>query len=93
MRRGPRSVRPYRPQGKLPAGLALTLNNLVHGLAAGMIQLSLALTTSFVVIFSILALWLGTLTGCSLGSRWLGRLAGPVSGLLLIFVGFYEIFF
>ncbi len=76
-----------------PLGLAVTLNNLVYGLAAGLMGLSPALTTCFVIIFSIFSLWLGLRAGCSLGHRWLGRLAGPVSGLLLIFVGIYEIFF
>lgn len=76
----------------LPLGLAVTLNNLVYGLAAGLMGLNPALTTCFVVVFSIFSLWLGLAVGCSLGYRWLGRLAGPVSGLLLIFVGIYSIF-
>ncbi len=77
----------------LPLGLAVTLNNLVYGLAAGLMGLSPALTTCFVVTLSIFSLWLGLAVGCSLGYRWLGRLAGPASGLLLIFVGIYSIFF
>ena len=74
-------------------GMALTLNNLVNGAAAGMLGLSVSLVTSFVAIFSILAIWAGRSAGRSLGYRWFGHLAGPVSGLLLIFVGIYEIFF
>jgi putative sporulation protein YtaF len=40
-------------------GLGLTLNNLVNGVAAGMMGLSLSLVTFFTVLFSILAIWLG----------------------------------
>ncbi len=74
----------------LPLALALTLNNLVNGLAAGIMALSPALTTLFVIILSIPTIWLGTRTGCSIGYRWLGRLAGPVSGIMLIAVGILE---
>ena len=72
-------------------GLALTLNNLVNGLAAGIMGLSPTLTTLLVMVFSIPTIWLGIRTGCSLGYRWLGRLAGPVSGVLLVVVGILEI--
>ncbi|OPY77248.1 MAG: manganese efflux pump MntP [Syntrophorhabdus sp. PtaU1.Bin153] len=74
-------------------GLALTFTNLVSGLAAGLMGLSVALTTFFAVIFNFAAMWFGIRAGCSVGYRWLGHLAGPLSGLLLISVGVYEIFF
>ncbi len=73
-------------------GSALTLNNLVNGLAAGLLGLSPVITTCFVVILSVLALWVGISAGCSVGYRWLGRLAGPVSGFILIFVGICSLF-
>ena len=74
-------------------GVALTLNNLVNGVAAGMLGLSVSLVTSFVTIFSILAIWAGRSAGRSLRYRWIGTITGPVSGLLLISIGVYEIFF
>ena len=74
-------------------GVALTLNNLVNGVAAGMLGLSLSLVTSFVAIFSIIAIWAGRSAGRSLRYRWIGNITGPVSGLLLISIGIYEIFF
>jgi len=74
-------------------GLGLTLNNLVNGVAAGMMGLSLSLVTIFTVLFSILAIWLGRSAGNSARYRWIGYLTGPVSGLLLVSIGVYEIFF
>jgi putative sporulation protein YtaF len=74
-------------------GVALTLNNLVNGVAAGMLGLNLFLVTSFVAIFSILAIWAGRSAGRSSRYRWIGNVTGPVSGLLLISIGVYEIFF
>ena len=74
-------------------GVGLTLNNLVNGVAAGMLGLSLSLVTFFTVLFSILAIWLGRSAGNSYGYRWIGHLTGPVSGLLLVSIGVYEIFF
>ena len=74
-------------------GLGLTLNNLVNGVAAGMMGLSLSLVTFFTVVFSILAIWLGRSAGNSSRYRWIGHLTGPVSGLLLVSIGVHEIFF
>ena len=73
-------------------GVALTLNNLVNGVAAGLMGLSLSLVTSFVAIFSIIAIWAGRSAGRS-SYRWIGNVTGPVSGLLLVSIGIYEIFF
>jgi hypothetical protein len=58
-----------------------------------MMGLSLSLVTSFTVVFSVLAIWLGRSAGNSVGYRWIGHLTGPVSGLLLISIGVHEIFF
>ena len=77
------------PKEGLLLGFALTLNNLANGVGAGMIGLDPGLTTLFVCIFSIITIWVGIAMGYS-GSRWLGKLAGPVSGLLLIFIGIME---
>ncbi len=72
-------------------GVALTFNNLVNGFSAGMIGVNYVLMTGMVFVFSIIAVWLGVRAGCSIGYRWLGRSAGPASGLLLIAVGVYEV--
>jgi putative sporulation protein YtaF len=70
-------------------GFALTLNNLANGVGAGMMGLDIELATIFVGIFSIITIWVGLAAGCK-GSFLLGKLAGPVSGLLLILIGVIE---
>ncbi len=72
-------------------GLALLLNNLPIGLVAGLFGLSPLLIMLFVVVLSILTIWIGISTGYFLGHHWLGRLSGPISGLILIIIGAYEI--
>ncbi len=73
--------------------LALALNNLANGVGGGMIGLSPVLTTFFVVIFSILTIWIGIEIGDYYAYRWLGKLTGPIAGLLLIIIGVLEILF
>jgi putative sporulation protein YtaF len=73
-------------------GFALSLNNLVNGVAAGIAGLGPVLVTILVVIFSILTLWGGMSAGYRFGSRLLGNCTGVVSGVLLIFIGIYQIF-
>jgi putative sporulation protein YtaF len=71
--------------------VALSLNNVVNGIAAGIVGLSPALTTVMVMIFSILTLWGGVAAGSQYGRRWLGNFANVFSGLLLLGIGAYEI--
>jgi putative sporulation protein YtaF len=72
-------------------GLALLLNNLPIGLVAGLLGLSPLLITLSLIILSILTIWVGITAGFCLRAQWLGRLSGPVSGLILIIIGAYEI--
>ncbi len=72
--------------------LGLTLNNIPNGVGAGMLGLNAAITTSVVFLFSIVTVWIGISCG-QLGFRRLGDSAGLISGLLLIVIGVYEIFF
>ena len=51
-----------------------------------------SIMTSVVFFVSIITIWLGIYFG-QLGIRWVGKSAGVLSGLILIFVGVYEIFF
>ncbi len=75
-----------------PLGLALTLNNIPNGLAAGLIGLSPALTTTAVFILSLLTLWLGVWFGVRFISRLLRDWAGPAAGVMLVLMGVYELF-
>lgn len=70
--------------------IALTFSNLVTGAGASLIGLSLVLTTFFVFMFSVFAVSFGLRIGNYSGGRWLGGLSDPVSGLLLIIIGVYE---
>ena len=72
-------------------GLALLLNNLPIGLVAGLLGLSPLLITVSLIILSILTIWVGISTGYFLGTHWLGRLSGPLAGVILIIIGAYEI--
>ncbi len=72
--------------------LGLTINNIPNGVGAGMLGCGALLMTGSVFLFSILTIWIG-ISGGLLGFKWLGKLTGVISGLILIGVGLYEIFF
>ncbi len=72
--------------------LGLTLNNIPNGVGAGMMGLNAYITTTAVFVVSITTIWIGISCGRS-GYRWLGNSAGLISGMILIFVGVYEMFF
>lgn len=71
-------------------GLALSLNNVVNGVAAGIAGLDPLLVTILVCVFSVLTIWVGMSAGYRFGSRATGRIPGVVSGLLLIALGIYQ---
>jgi putative sporulation protein YtaF len=71
--------------------IALSLNNVVNGLAAGMLRMDPGLTTLLVMVFSVLTLSAGLAAGYQVGKRWLGSLSGLLSGLALVALGLYEI--
>jgi putative sporulation protein YtaF len=73
-------------------GVALSLNNVVNGVAAGIAGLDPMKVTLLVCIFSVLTIWAGLGAGIRFGSRVAGRSTGVVSGLLLIFIGVYQAF-
>lgn len=72
--------------------LGLTINNIPNGIGAGMLGLNIYAMTAVVFVASIITIWLGICLG-KLGVRWVGQSAGVLAGILLICVGFYEIFF
>lgn len=72
--------------------LALSINNLVSGAAAGMAELPAGATTMLVIVLSVVTLSVGLRVGSGL-ARWpSGRHARILSAVLLIGLGFYEIF-
>ncbi len=74
-------------------GLALTADNIVNGLGAGMTGLSPVLTSAFVFAISLIVIRLGLKIGCGRISNLPGNLAGPASGVLLILTGIFEMFY
>jgi putative sporulation protein YtaF len=71
--------------------IALSLNNVANGVAAGMLGFSLAGTTIAVMVFSVITLSAGLAAGYQCGRRWVSNFSGVVSGLLLIVLGIYEL--
>ena len=72
--------------------LALTLNNLASGFAAGMLGLNFALTTGAILVLSLLTFLFGIWLGLRYTSRILGNWAGPAAGIMMILIGVYELF-
>ncbi|MGD0152267.1 MAG: hypothetical protein ABSC17_00685 [Thermacetogeniaceae bacterium] len=73
-------------------GLALTLNNLPNGFAAGMLGLNIGLTTIAVSSLSLLTFWAGIWLGLRYTSRMLGDWGSPAAGIMLIMIGVYTLF-
>ena len=70
---------------------ALTLSNISTGLGAGLIGFNPALTTAAVFVCSILAVSLGMNIGRYSSAIMIKGIAEKASGLLLVFIGFYEL--
>jgi putative sporulation protein YtaF len=68
-------------------GGALTLNNFAGGFGAGILGLNPVLTACGMAVFSLLLLWAGVKLGQNSLSRWLGGLARPAAGFLLVLLG------
>ncbi|NPV71575.1 MAG: hypothetical protein HPY55_13200 [Firmicutes bacterium] len=80
-----------RKEGAL-LGLALTLNNLPTGLAAGLAGTNPIVLAATLVVFSMLTLSLGMYLGRRFASVWLRDAAGPLAGVLLLTTGIFELF-
>jgi len=80
------------PKEALALALGLTINNIPNGVGAGMVGLNIYAMTAVVFVVSLATIWLGIYLG-KLGVGWAGKSAGALAGVLLICVGFYEIFF
>ncbi|RQH06554.1 sporulation membrane protein YtaF [Paraburkholderia dinghuensis] len=76
----------------LALALGLTINNIPNGAGAGMLGLNIYAMTAVVFVVSIITISFGTYLG-KLGVHRVGKSAGVLAGVLLVCVGFYEIFF
>lgn len=77
----------------IPLITALTINNLGVGISGSIAGVSTFYTTIFTFIVTALFLLLGTWTGKTASAKLLGKYAEPISNIILILLGIYEIFF
>ena len=77
--------------GCVALAAALAVNNAGVGVAAGVagVDIPAAAAANFAV--TLLALPLGGILGRRLAGRWLGRWALPITGLLLVVLGLWEV--
>jgi putative sporulation protein YtaF len=71
--------------------LALSLNNTVNGVAAGMMGMNPVLLTMAVMLCSMVMLSAGLAAGSQLSRRWLSGFSGVLSGVMLMLLGLYEL--
>lgn len=70
---------------------ALTLSNISTGIGAGLIGFNPAVTTAAVFICSVLAISAGMKVGSYSTAVMIKGISGKVAGVLLIFIGCYEL--
>lgn len=71
---------------------ALTINNLGVGVAASITGVNIPLSVFFNFIVTIISFYLGCFIGNSYLSKFFGKYATLVSGIILILLGIYEAF-
>jgi putative sporulation protein YtaF len=76
----------------LTLGLALALNCIAGGFGVGVSGLSPIATTLFIGIFSLITIELGVRLGYQIALTWFGKYSNVIGGILIIGIGFYEIF-
>ncbi len=77
----------------LALGIALSANNMGIGLSASVAGLTLAPAAVMTILFSVAFLYLGNHLGRSCLSQRIGVAADGVSGMLLILLGLWELWF
>ena len=80
-----------RTKEGLVLAAALTLSNISTGLGAGLIGFNPWLTTAAVFVCSVFAISLGTNIGGRTSALTIKGIAEKASGLLLVFIGLYEL--
>lgn len=71
--------------------LALALNNLANGLAAGLMGLNIFLTAATAIAVSLIFFSAGINIGLRLMGRWIGERGDLAAGLVLILLGICEL--
>ncbi|MGL5245044.1 MAG: manganese efflux pump [Sarcina sp.] len=73
-------------------GVGLNINNLGTGVGAYISGLNIYLTTFIVFISSFIFIMIGDILGNRLLSNLFGKISTLISGILIIFLGLYELF-
>lgn len=71
---------------------ALTINNLGIGISASLAGVNIAATVALTFIISILTIVIGVSMGFNIIGRLFGKYASVVSGILMVVLGFVELF-
>lgn len=74
-------------------GVVLALNNLACGFGAGLIGMNPLVTAVLVFVMSMFLFSVGIRLGGRLTSRWSGDRTGLLAGLILVMIGFCQLFF
>ncbi|PKU24084.1 hypothetical protein CWS72_13380 [Telmatospirillum siberiense] len=72
--------------------VTLVFNNIANGVAAGMAGLDVFITTLFVILLSVVAIWMGVGAGVQFRAFWFSKNAAKISGVILVCMGLFEIF-
>lgn len=70
--------------------LAMTLNNIGTGIAAGIADISALYATAYTFVVTMLCIALGIWAGRGILSKIMGQYASLISGLFLIILGVYQ---
>ena len=75
----------------LVLALALTINNFGLGIGASITGLNIYATVIGTLFFSLISILVGCLVGRSYISKFLGKFAPLVSGLIIVLLGIYKL--
>ena len=73
-------------------GIALSLNNIGLGIGASIIGLNIYISSLLSIIFSLIFVQIGFHIGSAYFSNMFEKYAEPISGIIIIILGFYELF-
>lgn len=74
-------------------GSALAVNNMANGIGAGLAGLNPIATALAAFVISLIFVWMGIKLGHDYIYNLLGKISGPLAGIILIILGIYEMFF
>ncbi|MDD3223778.1 MAG: sporulation membrane protein YtaF [Clostridium sp.] len=73
-------------------GSALAINNMANGIGAGLAGLNPIATALSAFVISLIFVWIGIKLGHDYIYNFLGKISGPIAGIILIILGIYEMF-